>query len=609
MIKSFIFAAFLAASLSFAQVSSIPSASGSGASTFDNVGSGTNTTATLTCGSGCTLITTAGIFRLPNGTSAPGTCTVGDAFFDTDATAGLNFYGCTATNTWTLLGDGGSGSTAFTDIADFKVTKTSDTVLTVAAGKYRYLASDGTYTVASLSSATLTVASGAETADPAVRFSIDENSGSPIIRCIVATSLTSGNYTASGCTKTSADVFPTGNYQLATVSISSAVWGTPTDLRTLAGVSNYSGSASITKTGNVFSLNTANATAWGAAHSSDSTYNYCAPSGASGTTYACSISPAITALATGAHYFFKADVANTGAATINFNSLGAKTIKKYAGGVADLAANDIRADQIVEVIYDGTNMQMVNQLGNASSSGSVTCDPFSATQWCLVETFPNTSATANQIGTHGWMPFTIGSGGYSFFSSSRYAPGSVLLTTSTATGDTNTLTIHTSNETNNGSGLFTSVFQNQAHTIEFWFKTGSSVTNHSFHMGHDVESSVPFANRTGPSLRFVSGTDTNWSLRNNYSTESCVGSEAPAADTFYVLRQTGTGTSTLTFKLYKSTTSYQAAIAGASDLLGGSCTLTVSASTYGFSPFIAVRTATTAAASLLFSRYFAKVEY
>lgn len=38
------------------------------------------------------------------GTALPATCGVGETFFDTDATAGSNVYGCTATNTWTLQG-------------------------------------------------------------------------------------------------------------------------------------------------------------------------------------------------------------------------------------------------------------------------------------------------------------------------------------------------------------------------------------------------------------------------------------------------------------------------------------------------------------------------
>ena len=43
---------------------------------------------------------------LTRGTARPGTCLVGQVFFDTDESAGQNFYGCTATNIWTLLGDG-----------------------------------------------------------------------------------------------------------------------------------------------------------------------------------------------------------------------------------------------------------------------------------------------------------------------------------------------------------------------------------------------------------------------------------------------------------------------------------------------------------------------
>jgi hypothetical protein len=88
-------------------------------------------------------------------------------------------------------------------------------------------------------------------------------------------------------------------------------------------------------------------------------------------TYTATLSPAITAYVTGAHYRFKANTANTGAATINFNALGAKTIVKAAGGITTaLADNDIRAGQWVDLVYDGTNMQMQSTLGNAASGGS-----------------------------------------------------------------------------------------------------------------------------------------------------------------------------------------------------------------------------------------------
>lgn len=42
-------------------------------------------------------------------TTAPAACSVGELFFDSDATAGSNLFGCTATDTWTALGGGGGG--------------------------------------------------------------------------------------------------------------------------------------------------------------------------------------------------------------------------------------------------------------------------------------------------------------------------------------------------------------------------------------------------------------------------------------------------------------------------------------------------------------------
>lgn len=88
-------------------------------------------------------------------------------------------------------------------------------------------------------------------------------------------------------------------------------------------------------------------------------------------TYVVTLAPAPLAYVTGEHYRFKANTANTGACTVNFNGLGAKTIKKAAGGITtDLADNDIRAGQWVDLVYDGTNMQMQSLLGNAPAGGA-----------------------------------------------------------------------------------------------------------------------------------------------------------------------------------------------------------------------------------------------
>jgi hypothetical protein len=49
---------------------------------------------------------------MKTGTSIPGTCTVGDVFFKTDATAGQNIYECQSTNVFTQqLNSGGGGGT------------------------------------------------------------------------------------------------------------------------------------------------------------------------------------------------------------------------------------------------------------------------------------------------------------------------------------------------------------------------------------------------------------------------------------------------------------------------------------------------------------------
>ena len=98
------------------------------------------------------------------------------------------------------------------------------------------------------------------------------------------------------------------------------------------------------------------------------TLNYCADAGSTDA-YACNLDPAITAYVTGAHYLFKANTANTGTASLNLNAIGAKTIVKVVGGITTtLSDNDIRAGQFVDVVYDGTNLQMQSVLANFPAS-------------------------------------------------------------------------------------------------------------------------------------------------------------------------------------------------------------------------------------------------
>ena len=85
------------------------------------------------------------------------------------------------------------------------------------------------------------------------------------------------------------------------------------------------------------------------------------------------LTPAITAYAAGQMFYFVAAGTNTGAVTLNINSLGAKAVTR--DGSTALAAGDINSGEVVVVVYDGTRFQMVNaanSFGNTTINGTLT---------------------------------------------------------------------------------------------------------------------------------------------------------------------------------------------------------------------------------------------
>lgn len=66
----------------------------------------------------------------------------------------------------------------------------------------------------------------------------------------------------------------------------------------------------------------------------------------------------MTAYAAGQKFTFIAAGANTGVATLNINSIGAKAITKF--GATAIVAGDIVANTAYEVVYDGTQFQLLN---------------------------------------------------------------------------------------------------------------------------------------------------------------------------------------------------------------------------------------------------------
>ena len=104
------------------------------------------------------------------------------------------------------------------------------------------------------------------------------------------------------------------------------------------------------------------------AETQDSVHVYAADTGTANV-YAIALSPAITAYATGQRFVFKALNANSGASTLNVNTLGAKSVLKHHDQA--LVSGDIEALGIYEVVYDGTGFQLVSPLANAPAGGTL----------------------------------------------------------------------------------------------------------------------------------------------------------------------------------------------------------------------------------------------
>jgi hypothetical protein len=89
---------------------------------------------------------------------------------------------------------------------------------------------------------------------------------------------------------------------------------------------------------------------------------------ASGTdTITATVSPALTAYAVGQLFNFVAAGTNTSAVTINISSLGAKAIKQ--SGSAALVAGDLVSGSTYQIMYDGTNFQLIR--GGLSAGKSI----------------------------------------------------------------------------------------------------------------------------------------------------------------------------------------------------------------------------------------------
>jgi len=85
--------------------------------------------------------------------------------------------------------------------------------------------------------------------------------------------------------------------------------------------------------------------------------SYYAADGGTTDDYAVTLTPGPTAYYEGMRVRFKANKENTGTASLNVNNLGARTILKNVADI--LSDNDIKYNQVVEVVYDGYFFQLI----------------------------------------------------------------------------------------------------------------------------------------------------------------------------------------------------------------------------------------------------------
>tara|TARA_R100000808_G_scaffold22563_2_gene49157 strand:- start:356 stop:1729 length:1374 start_codon:yes stop_codon:yes gene_type:complete len=118
--------------------------------------------------------------------------------------------------------------------------------------------------------------------------------------------------------------------------------------------------------------------------------------------YAITFSPAPSAWRTNQTFLFKANTVSEPGATLNANSLGAKTLKKQKD--QDLSLGDIKAGQWVKCVYDGTNLQLLTPPSNTQAPGI----PGTSAGLQLA---PNASNPNNQIDIDAdWLAVTDSSG-------------------------------------------------------------------------------------------------------------------------------------------------------------------------------------------------------
>lgn len=170
--------------------------------------------------------------------------------------------------------------------------------------------------------------------------------------------------------------------------------------------------------------------------------NYAVDSGAANAYAVSFASPATVSYTAGLTISFKAANANSGASTLNVNSLGTKSIVTPAGSA--LSSGAIASGQVATVVYDGTNFQLQSVVASGGSAGGSTTQVQFNSSGSLAGsanmTFDGTTLTAGGFTTGGNVTLSAGT-----------ANGAVYLNASKQVTSSSTFTVSGTTWTNTGS--------------------------------------------------------------------------------------------------------------------------------------------------------------
>jgi Collagen triple helix repeat (20 copies) len=314
---------------------------------------------------------------MKTGTALPAACGVGEAFFQTNAPAGLNFYLCTSQNSWTLeSGAGGTAGTTGSAGPTGARGPTGPTGLTGATGPTGATGATG---------ATGPVgATGPSGASGAIAHIQSGGTNLPVESIL--------NFSGGGCTddptNSRTDCTGSGGISGLNIDVNGSAQGTQSTLNLISGTGIIEACANNTGSNRV-DCTPALDTAYALSRTTDqagSDHSIIATSGSVGVSYVATQSPTLTTYTQNQTFsFIASDHACASGATLNINGLGPIGIKKVIGG----ALEGVQAGDCVQNVPI-----LLRAFGNPVSAFILSPDGAPATGWVANVIAQSASQTA-----------------------------------------------------------------------------------------------------------------------------------------------------------------------------------------------------------------------